>query len=319
MNHASISTLITHSGPFHADDVLSFLILDTLYPDATLTRTRDKEVISTAGPDTVVFDVGNEYDPDRNRFDHHQIDKPVREEGLPYSSFGLIWKHFGINFVGHILSRDKGETDPKVIAKVHRKMDVRMVRDIDAVDNGRPMPDQAGCTHPMTISSMLMDFRPDFDDCDDAAMDRAFQSAGRAALPFLIKKIHKIHASLRSDKLVAQAIMDRVDPTWIELPIGLPFDGPLFRSGKKEILYVVNPAKGEWQLNTVNVAPHSYTARRPLPHAWSGLRDADLADVTGVEDAVFCHTERFIAIARSREGIMKLLKLALSEPPSADT
>ena len=42
--------------------------------------------------------------------------------------------------------------------------------------------------------------------------------------------------------------------------------------------------------------------------------DADIvvAEITGVEDAVFCHNHRFICAAESKEGAIKLAKLALS-------
>jgi len=48
-----------------------------------------------------------------------------------------------------------------------------------------------------------------------------------------------------------------------------------------------------------------------LPAEWAGLRDAELARVTGVADAVFCHRNRFMAVARTKEGAVALAKLAL--------
>ncbi|MFU0784699.1 MAG: hypothetical protein ACFWT2_16660 [Thermoanaerobacterium thermosaccharolyticum] len=53
---------------------------------------------------------------------------------------------------------------------------------------------------------------------------------------------------------------------------------------------------------------------KKLPKAWMGKRDKELQDITGVNDAVFCHTGRFIAAAESLEGIIKLAKLAIEEP-----
>ena len=38
----------------------------------------------------IVIDVGGQYDPDAGRFDHHQRGGAgERENGIPYSSFGL--------------------------------------------------------------------------------------------------------------------------------------------------------------------------------------------------------------------------------------
>jgi uncharacterized UPF0160 family protein len=57
--------------------------------------------------------------------------------------------------------------------------------------------------------------------------------------------------------------------------------------------------------------PETFEARKDLPAAWAGLRDAELAAVTGVPDAVFCHNNLFIAAARSFEGILKMAQQAL--------
>ena len=45
----------------------------------------------------------------------------------------------------------------------------------------------------------------------------------------------------------------------------------------------------------------------------AALENKELADVTGIEDAVFCHKARFIVIAKSKEGAIKLAEIALKE------
>ncbi len=37
----------------------------------------------------IVFDIG------RGQYDHHQRDSRVRENGVPYAAFGLLWEKFG--------------------------------------------------------------------------------------------------------------------------------------------------------------------------------------------------------------------------------
>ena len=69
---------------------------------------------------------------------------------------------------------------------------------------------------------------------------------------------------------------------------------------------------GRWQLRTVPVQAGSFQARMDLPQAWAGLRDEQLAAVSGVPDAAFCHMNLFIAVARSREGALRLAELALA-------
>ena len=43
-----IHHIITHSGPFHADDVFAVAVLRRLAPDAAITRTRDPTVLAAA-------------------------------------------------------------------------------------------------------------------------------------------------------------------------------------------------------------------------------------------------------------------------------
>ena len=49
------------------------------------------------------------------------------------------------------------------------------------------------------------------------------------------------------------------------------------------------------------------TNKRPLD-----LTDEEFEKITGVEGAVFCHRTLFMAVAKSKEGAIKLAKLALN-------
>ena len=117
--------LITHNGSFHADDLFAcatlILVMEIENMDYEIVRTRDMESIKNAD---YVFDVGGIYDADTNRYDHHQRGGAgARINGIPYSSFGLIWKHFGLKLCG-------GNMDAWQI------IDEGIASPIDAGDNG---------------------------------------------------------------------------------------------------------------------------------------------------------------------------------------
>ena len=89
--------LVTHNGSFQSDDIFAAAAISILLEKAgepyEIIRTRDPEIIKTGD---YVFDVGGIHDEATNRFDHHQIGGAgKRENGLEYSSFGLVWKKFG--------------------------------------------------------------------------------------------------------------------------------------------------------------------------------------------------------------------------------
>jgi uncharacterized UPF0160 family protein len=63
------TTIATHSGSFHADDVFGVGILMGVFPSHTLVRTRKQELIDAAD---FAVDVGGSWDAAKGRFDHHQ-------------------------------------------------------------------------------------------------------------------------------------------------------------------------------------------------------------------------------------------------------
>lgn len=77
--------------------------------------------------------------------------------------------------------------------------------------------------------------------------------------------------------------------------------------------FVVYPDSTDatFQVRTVPESPHSFQARMDLPEAWAGLRDKDLAQVTGVHSASFCHVKRFICGATDLDGAKAMALLAL--------
>jgi uncharacterized UPF0160 family protein len=49
-----------------------------------------------------------------------------------------------------------------------------------------------------------------------------------------------------------------------------------------------------------------------FPESWGGKKGEELAKETGICDAIFCHNLRFIAVAKSKQGAIKLAKKAVS-------
>src|SRR3989338_4210933 len=92
--------IVTHNGKFHVDDLVAVAALQFMLGEA------NTQVIRSRNPDDwktgdYVLDVGAVYDPATNRFDHHQHGGAgARENGVPYSALGLVWKHYGEKICG---------------------------------------------------------------------------------------------------------------------------------------------------------------------------------------------------------------------------
>lgn len=296
--------LITHDGAFHADEVLATALLSSLFPGSEVIRTRDPELIRPPSPDTIIYDVGGAYDPDLNLFDHHQKDAPSREDGSPYSAFGLVWARYGRDYLLAI------GVDPELADGAHASVDRSLVLGVDLLDNGALDPSGLGPAAGLTLPSLIHDLNPPYD-APDGAEQACFEAAVRTASEVLDARARSAEASLRARREVMEAIEASGDGPVLELARGAPFNTAIREAEADHLLLVVHPRRADWVVSCVSVEPGSYARRRDLPEAWAGLEGEALAAVTGVEDAVFCHQARFMAVARTREGAVRLAELAL--------
>ncbi len=285
-------TIATHNGNFHADDVFSIAAFKILCPAFKLIRTRDSELIAKAD---IVIDVGGEYDPETDRFDHHQRGGAgERENGIPYSSFGLIWQKYGLEIC-------QGKSD------VANAVDAGLVSTIDAIDCGHVK----GVAEGISLSQTIGMFNPtwqeesDFDACFDEAVDFASR--------VLMRFIAAASGGISAKAIVAKAIDEAADPRVIVLEKYTPWKRTV-HALSEEALYVIYPAPtGQWRIQTVPVEPGSFDNRKSLPKAWAGLSGSELQEVSGIDDAMFCHNGLFIAGAESFESTMKMAAIAVEQ------
>ena len=301
--------LVTHSGGFHADELLSSVVLTRLFPEAELVRSRAPEWITPA-EDRIVYDVGQAYDAEARIFDHHQRGAPLREDGQPYSSFGLIWKHYGPDYLADI---GVPATDAeRVLAAVDRSF----VLPIDLVDNGAYDLSQTGPMAGMMLSGLLESLKPVFDNDDPAAETTAFHNALTVARAFLEAKVQQAAAKLRAEGQVMEAIAAAGASRILELPRGMPFRPAVVKAGADHLLFVIHPRGGDWTLTGIRKDNEGFAQRADLPKAWAGLTGEALEAASGVIGATFCHNGRFIAAAKTREAIVAMAEIAVAEAES---
>ncbi|MCD7107678.1 MYG1 family protein [Rhizobium sp. DKSPLA3] len=298
--------LVTHSGGFHADELLSSVILTRLYPEAKIVRSRAPEWI-TAGADRIVYDVGGAYDAETRIFDHHQRGAPVRDDGQPYSSFGLVWRHFGQAYL-HAFGVPEAH-----VAAIHAAFDGSFVLPVDLVDNGALSPSTAGLLAGLTLPALLETLKPVFDEADPDAETRSFHAALAIARSFMEAAVGKAAAKLRAEALVMSAIEAAGQGHILELPLGMPFRSAVVKAGADQLLFVVHPRDKDWCVTGIRRADEGFELRADLPAAWAGLTNADLEAASGVAGASFCHKGRFIAAARTREAALALAQIAVAE------
>ncbi|PDT14138.1 metal-dependent hydrolase [Rhizobium sp. J15] len=299
--------LVTHSGGFHADELLSSVILTRLFPQARIVRSRAPEWI-TPGPNRIIYDVGGAYDAEAGIFDHHQRGAPLRRDGQPFSSFGLIWKHYGHDYLA------AAGIPEEHVAELHASFDASFVLPVDLTDNGALSP--SGPLAGLTLPALLETLKPVFDDRDPEADGRAFHAALAVARSFVEAKIAQSAAKLRAEAIVHQAIRNTGERRVLELPMGMPFRPAIVKAGADHLLFVVHPREKDWCVTGIRRADEGFELRADLPAAWAGLTNGELEAVCGVPGASFCHNGRFIAAAKTREAALAMAELAVEEAVS---
>ena len=309
----SFPLLVTHSGKFHCDEVFAYVVLRLALGlgtgNHTLVRTRDAAVIARGD---VVWDVGSAYDEATNRFDHHQRGAPTRDDGTPYSAAGLVWRGYGTQAVGAALGPEAAAFAIAIAAEI----DNTLVRRIDELDNG-VVPEK----DTLNLAALIGDVNPSWDaPAGDAQADAAFLQAVAMADGVLRRRIESLRGRLAAEAIVVAAQAASADPRILELARGMPWKNAVF-AHDLPVAYAVYPvSNGNWMVDSMPPEAGSFEQRIPLPQAWAGLPEAELAAISSVNDAVFVHLRRFVGAAKTRVGALDMARkaIAISEKtPSA--
>jgi uncharacterized UPF0160 family protein len=291
--------LVTHNGSFHADDIFTcatlLLMLGKKGEKAKIFRTRDEEIIKTGD---YVFDIGGIYDADKNLFDHHQIGGAgKRENGIGYSSFGLVWKKFG-----------KEICDSERTVKL---IDTKLVAPIDAGDNGIDLVEKKNEIFPYFVQDVFASFRHTA--LEEINNDKVFEKLVGWAKEILSREIKKFNDQEEIFKIIQDFYKNSEDKRLIII------DKP--RVSRYEIwdallnfsepLFAVYGKDDDWGAVAMRKDMNSFENRKYFPKAWAGMKNQELQEVTGVQDAVFCHNSLFLVGAKSKEGAIKLAQIAL--------
>ncbi|MEA2324532.1 MAG: hypothetical protein QOD81_4382 [Solirubrobacteraceae bacterium] len=288
----------THNGSFHADEVFALGALSLLGEPLQIVRTRDDAVLAACD---LRVDVGFRNDPATGDFDHHQRGGAgERPNGVRYASFGLVWREFGTRLAGG---------DPDVAARVEHAL----VQGVDANDTGQALssPLVEG-VRPMSVSGVIGGLNPTWEEDLTPEEEAArFDEAVAIAAGVIRREIASAGAAQRARRVVLDAIEAAADPRIVELRRNVPWKEVVVTEAP-EALFVILPKRSGWGLEAVPRQLGSFENRLDLPEAWAGLDGPQLAALTGVPDAVFCHVKRFLAVARSQEGIGALAEQALA-------
>lgn len=338
MDNFSGPLIATHNGHFHADEALAVYMLRLLptYTSSPLLRTRDAEKLKTAH---TVVDVGGEYIPLANRYDHHQrtfeTTFPARKTKL--SSAGLVYMHFGKAIIALQTGRDEGSEEVEIL---WQKLYADFIEALDAHDNGISVYDPSETKllqkrfndSSINLGSLVGDLNDHYDDPKgmtaeqmQEAEDQRFLSASSLMGETFVRKLRYYHKSwLPARTVVLEAYQKRKEydsqGRVMVFEEGVPWKDHLYTieaeyGTEGQLLYVLYPASGPgqqpWRIQAVSVSRDSFESRKGLPEKWRGIRDESLSELSGIKDCIFVHASGFIGANMTKEGALEMARKSL--------
>lgn len=275
-----MKTCYTHAGNFHADDVFGAALLK-IYFNSLNEEVEIKRVLDvTEAKDTdIVFDIGG------GKYDHHQPNAEVRENGNKYAAFGLLWRDFGPCLVP--------ETEAKNI-------DEYFIQPLDLADN-------FGYDNP--VAEIIDSFNPNFTE-ETLDSNEMFDKAVAVAKQILERIIKKSMATYCAKAMVAEDLANS-DGEIVELTKNVPWKDILIPSSAKFAIYLSK--RGEYNAQVVPLEKGNPKAKVDFPKDWAGLRNEELEKVSGIKDLTFCHSDLFLCCAKTKEAAIKACKKALEK------
>lgn len=292
---------VTHNGAFHTDDLFATAALSILNNgNIKIIRTRDPEIFKKAD---YLYDVGGENIPEKNKFDHHQKGGGgVRKNGIPYASFGLVWKAYGEQICGN-----------KEIAE---RIDRKIVEPIDATDEGFDIYEsKIKDVFPYSVEAIFLSESPTWKE-STANIDEIFFKQVDKAVVLLKREITIAKDDISGINTLLEDYKNSKDKKIVISNTDFPrylLQDTLSRLS--EPIYLVYPSSKSnlWKVEAIKKSPETMESRKYFPESWRGFTNGDqkLKDVTGIPDVVFCHQNGFYMNAKSKESAIKLAEKAL--------
>lgn len=319
MNNEQAIIAVVHDGVFHSDEVMACALLKIAAGEAHVAVIRSRLPKDWERADYVI-DVGGRADG-LKWFDHHQQQGGgTRENGLNYSSFGLMWEHLGTTAVRTLLSTVKlVELTEQNIQDVCADIEP-FIMAIDAHDQAclsvvaRCSVDHAIRTEVATIQTIIsgMNCIPLVEEGNERQSTIQFYKALDFGVEFLRRFILR-----KASKVLGYAYATSCYTAGPILVLDTYCDWHAAAATIPEIEYVIYPSvngknyaiqavKGKGGSNSVD------NLRRPFPSAWAGVDTSTLVKLSGVETAVFCHRDRFIASCSTLNGAVELANKSIN-------
>lgn len=265
-----ITEVYTHGATFHADDVFASALLKLINSDIIIHR-----VNSLPPYVDLAYDIGD------GEYDHHQKESPIRSNGIPYASFGLLWKDLG-----------------KYICDNPDNLDRSLIQGIDGCDN----LGQVSC--PDSLSLVIAAFNPQWNSED--SYDDSFNDILDIAISILKRKIDTINSKTLGKSMTVNIIRKHPNEDVLVLPQYTTWKDVVTTNTDftKNIKFCVYPSnRGLWNIESIPISKRCNDPRVPIPERYWGETLFRLP-----QGVTFVHKTGFLAACKTKEDAIRCAK-----------
>lgn len=301
--------LLTHSGQFHADDIFSTALLNVYFKNKepkTKVKCKRSRIANDIKTADIVYDVGFIYNPKKLRFDHHQNDvNLIRDNGVKYAAFGLVFKHFGPELIGMM----SGEKMKKTVSDIFETVEKKLVQHIDGMDNGQLTYTQNfNGVDIFTIDNYYRICKDIIDTSNTKLLDKKFFELVKLSEP-IVENVILYAINKEKEKILAtKAYKKSKDKRVIMCDRFYNFN---FNKFPEPLITVYPDTLEGWNAKVVEKGEELYDARFYFPESWRGLVNTELEKACGVKGAKFCHKSGFLCVNETKEGLMEMVRLGM--------
>lgn len=270
---------VTHSGKFHVDDVISTVFIGKIIDEVTLIRIpniNDKNLTNK-----LVYDIG------LGEFDHHQKNRNgKRENGIYYSSIGLLWKKFGKEYLEKIKAKN--------IEKTFEYMDNELIQYIDATDNM-----QFEYLKSKTSPDFVKLYNPNWN--EDISENEGFINAIRMADEFWNIYIKHAIAEVEATEIISEK-MKNCKECYLILEKEMPYKRAV-NSCKNNLKYIIFKSRREGY--DVRIVDNKSQFKNEIVKEGDTKR---IKELTGVNDLIYVDNRGKLCCTETLEGAITLIK-----------
>ena len=279
-NDIDKANCITHSGQFHVDDVISTIFLSKVNEKIILIRV--PSISSKKYENKIIYDIG------LGEFDHHQRSRNgQRENGIYYSSIGLLWKKFGKNYLKQLKVKE--------INKTFEYIDKELVQYINAIDNRQPE---------YLVNKITPDFvklcNPEWN--ENISENEAFINALKLGDAFWNIYIKHAIAEVEAIQIILNQI-NNCQECYVVFNQEMPYRKAMKIANNSTVRYMIFKSRREGY--DVIIVVDSYKYKDKLIKA----KDIDTArKISGIEELIYVDVYGQLCCTKTLESAIKLVE-----------